>query len=119
MPKQVAEARIQHSGRKGLSLISANYALLAAQPGARAARNYLLQKADASTLVLRNVIRSQLRDAVRFRVQERDILAAPPAAPSGGNALQGPAVRCTTASAASARSCNRPGAEAPSAGHVV
>ena len=68
---------------KDISLLSASYALLAVPRGARVARGCLLQKPGASAQILCDVIRSHLRDVVRFRVK-KEILCSPSLAPSGG-----------------------------------
>ena len=114
--------------RAGLSLISANYALLAALPGARVARSYLLQTPGALTQIVCTAIRSHVRDAIRFWIGEQAPVQSRLWRDPVGTTMRGAALRFTTRicgngsilSPAGRRSCHRPGgAAAPSAGHVV
>jgi len=114
--------------RAGLSLISANYALLAAMSGARVARSYLLQMPGAFTQIVCTVIRSHVRDAIRFWIGKEAPLPPHLWRDPVGTTMRGTAPRFTTRiwgigtilSPAGRRSCHRPGgAAAPSAGHVV
>ena len=122
-------ARIrQYPGRGGLSLISANYALLAALPGARVARIYLLQMPGAFTQIVCTVIRSTCVTPSDFWIGKEVPLQPRLWRVTAGTTMRGAALRNTTRicrigtilSPAGWRSRNQPsGAEAPSAGHVV